>query len=208
MLRIKGSIRREVDLPGDHLRKKMDSRDLSKGDSLREKAERILSQKSEAVRKIPIEDLTRLIHDLEVHQVELDMQNDELRKARVEIERSRAKYVDLYDFAPVGYFTVAPTGKIEEVNLTGAKLPGVEKTNLVNRDFRLFIEPEFRKLFDSPRLEVRASDSIVKCELRLIRRASDPLDVSLASLLLSFSSPRRRSAIGSPGTFMTISVTG
>jgi PAS domain-containing protein len=56
------------------------------------------------------------------------MQNDELRKAQAEIELSRAKYVDLYDFAPVGYFTLTATGRIEEVNLTGAKLLGVERT--------------------------------------------------------------------------------
>jgi PAS domain S-box-containing protein len=160
----------------------MESRDRSKGDSLRKRAEKILSQKPEAVRKIPVEDITRLIHELEVHQVELDMQNDELRKAQAEIELSRAKYVDLYDFAPVGYFTLSPTGKIEEVNLTGAKLLGIEKTNLVNRDFRLFVAPEFRKLFDSHRSEVLESDSVQKCELRLIKRASDPLEVSLESL--------------------------
>ena len=164
------------------MRKKMDSQDRSKGDLLRERAERILSQKPKAVRKIPVEDITRLIHELEVHQVELDMQNDELRRAQAEIELSRAKYVDLYDFAPVGYFTLTPAGKIEEVNLTGAKVLGVEKTNLVNRDFRLFIAPEFKSLFDSHRLEVLASDSVKKSELKLIRKDGNPLDVSLESL--------------------------
>jgi PAS domain S-box-containing protein len=181
MLRITALPRRDNDFTGERMRKKMDQ-GRSKSDLLRERAEKILSQKPEAVRKIPVKDMTRLIHELEVHQVELDMQNDELRKAQAEIELSRAKYVDLYDFAPVGYFTLTPTGRIEEVNLTGAKLLGVEKPNLVNRDFRSFIAPEFRKMFDSHRLEVVASDAVVKCELRLTRRASDPLNVSLESL--------------------------
>ena len=154
----------------------------TKGDSLRKRAEKILSQKLGAVRKIPIEDIKRLIHELDVYQIELDMQNDELRKAQAEIELSRAKYVDLYDFAPVGYFTLTATGRIEEVNLTGAKLLGVERTNLVNRDFRRFIAPELMSLFESHRLEVLASDSVKKCELKLIRKDGSPLYVSLDSL--------------------------
>jgi PAS domain S-box-containing protein len=162
--------------------KKKNSQGRSKGDLLRKKAEKILSQKPEAVRKIPVENITRLIHELEVHQIELDMQNDELRKAQAEIELSRAKYVDLYDFAPVGYFTLAETGKIEEANLTGAKLLGIEKANLVRRDFRLFIAPEFRSLFDSHRLEVLASDSIKKCELKLKRKDGSLSDVLLESI--------------------------
>jgi len=156
----------------------------TKGDSLRKRAEKILSQKPEAVRKIPVEDIKRLIHELDVYQIELDMQNDELRKAQAEIELSRAKYVDLYDFAPVAYFTLTATGRIEEVNLTGAKLLGVERTNLVNRDFRLFIAPEFMSLFESHRLEVLASDSVQKCELKLIRKDGTSLDASLESLSL------------------------
>ncbi len=154
----------------------------SKGDSLRKRAEKILSQKPQDVRKIPVEDIKKLIHELDVHQIELDMQNDELRKAQAEIELSRAKYVDLYDFAPVGYFTLTATGRIEEVNLTGAKLLGVERTNLVNRDFRRFIAPEFMSLFESHRLEVLASDSVQKCELKLIKKDGTPLYVSLESL--------------------------
>ena len=154
----------------------------SKGGSLRKRAEKILSQKPQDVRKVPVEDIKRLIHELDVHQIELDMQNDELRRAQAEIELSRAKYVDLYDFAPVGYFTLTATGRIEEVNLTGAKLLEVERTNLVNRDFRSFIAPEFRSLFDSHRLEVLARDSVQKCELKLIRKDGAPLYVSLESL--------------------------
>ena len=160
----------------------MDSQDRSKGDSLRKRAEKILSQRPQDVRKIPVEDIKRLIHELDVYQIELDMQNDELRKAQAEIEQSRAKYVDLYDFAPVGYFTLTAKGKIEEVNLTGAKLLGVERTNLVNRDFRLLIVPESTSLFESHRLEVLASDSVRKCELKLIRKDGTQLYVSLESL--------------------------
>jgi PAS domain S-box-containing protein len=160
----------------------MNPKGVSNAGSLRKRAEKILSRKPQDVRKIPVEDIKKLIHELDVHQIELDMQNDELRKAQVEIEQSRAKYVDLYDFAPVGYFTLTATGKIKEVNLTGARLLGVERTNLVNRDFRRFIAPEFMSLFESHRLEVLASDSVRECELKLKRKDDSPLYVSLESL--------------------------
>ncbi len=160
----------------------MKPRGESKGDSLRKRAEKILSQLPQDVRKVPVEDIKKLIHELDVHQIELDMQNDELRKAQAEIELSRAKYVDLYDFAPVGYFTLTATGRIEEANLTGARLLGVEKTNLVNRDFRRFIAPEFMSLFESHLLVVLASDSVQKCELKLIKKGDIPFYVSLKSL--------------------------
>src|SRR5512135_1642566 len=106
----------------------MDSRDRSKGDSLRKRAEKLLSQRPQDLRKIPVEDIKKLIHELDVYQIEVDMQNDELRKAQGEIERSRAKYVDLYDFSPTGYFAVDRKGMILEANLAGAKLLEVERS--------------------------------------------------------------------------------
>jgi PAS domain S-box-containing protein len=154
----------------------------SKGDALRKRAEMILSQRPQDIQKIPVEDIKRLIHELDVHQIELDMQNDELRKAQAELELSRAKYVDLYDFAPVGYFTLTATGRIEDANLTGAKLLGVERTNLANRNLRSFIAPESMNQFESHLLVALASDVVQKCELKLIKKGGIPLDVSLKSI--------------------------
>jgi len=67
------------------------------------------------------------------------MQNAELRQAREELELSRNKYLELYDFAPIGYFTFDMQGRIREVNLTGAKLMGVERQGLINKSFAGFI---------------------------------------------------------------------
>ena len=67
------------------------------------------------------------------------MQNAELRQAQEELELSRNKYLDLYDFAPIGYFTFDAQGRIKEVNLTGAKLMGVERQGLINKPFTSFI---------------------------------------------------------------------
>jgi PAS domain S-box-containing protein len=97
-------------------------------------------QKSEA-------DTVRLLHELEVHQIELEMQNAELQKARDELEVALEKYTDLYDFAPVGYFSIDESGVILEANLTGAALLGIERSRLVNRRLLLFMSPTSRPVF-------------------------------------------------------------
>jgi signal transduction histidine kinase len=90
---------------------------------------------------------TRLLHELQVHQIELEMQNAELRQARDELEVALDNYTDLYDFAPSGYFTLAATGAILQANLTGATLVGIERSRLVGQSFGWLISPEFRPAF-------------------------------------------------------------
>jgi PAS domain S-box-containing protein len=81
----------------------------------------------------------KLLHELRVHQIELEMQNEELRRIQAELIASRDRYADLYDFAPVGYFTITWGGVILECNLTGAKLFDVPRKKLINRLFAQFI---------------------------------------------------------------------
>ncbi|MCP4519125.1 MAG: PAS domain S-box protein, partial [Delftia sp.] len=78
-------------------------------------------------------DVERLVHELRVHQIELELQNDELRRAQGELQASRDRYFDLYDLAPVGYFTLSWEGLILEANLTGAAMLGVEIGRLLNK---------------------------------------------------------------------------
>ncbi|MHB8205321.1 MAG: PAS domain-containing protein, partial [Desulfomonilaceae bacterium] len=75
--------------------------------------------------------LEAIIHELQVHQVELEMQNEELHRAQVEADRSRERYLDLFDFAPVGYFTLDKNALVLEANLTGADLLGIERISLI-----------------------------------------------------------------------------
>jgi PAS domain S-box-containing protein len=94
-------------------------------------------------------DSRRLLHELQVHEIELEMQNAELRQARDELEVALENYTDLYDFAPSGYFTLAATGAILQANLTGATLVGIERSRLVGQSFRQLVSAEFRPAFSN-----------------------------------------------------------
>jgi len=94
------------------------------------------------------EDAPALVQELQIHQIELEMQNEELRQARTETEALLHQYTDLYDFAPVGYFTLGREGEIRRMNLTGASLLGEERVRLVNRRFGQFVSPADRPAFN------------------------------------------------------------
>ena len=89
-------------------------------------------------------DTRRLVHELQVHQIELEMQNEELMQTRAELEAALRQYTDLYDFAPVGYFTLARDGTILQVNLAGANLLGVERGTLIKQRFGVFVADQSR----------------------------------------------------------------
>jgi PAS domain S-box-containing protein len=103
-------------------------------------------------------DTKRLLHELQVHQLELEMQNAELQEARDKVETLLETYTDLYDFAPIGYFSLDEEGLILEVNLTGAALLGMERARLIKRRLQSFVAPKsrviflafFKKIFSSP----------------------------------------------------------
>ncbi len=116
---------------------------------LRRRAEKRLKGDSARQAPPPTEAGTkRLLHELQVHQLELEMQNAELREARDEIETQLGRYTDLYDFAPVGYYSVDEQGLILEVNLTGAALLGVERSRLLKRRLLSFVTPKSLKILE------------------------------------------------------------
>jgi len=108
--------------------------------------------RSEALQRLPHKNLWgapagkvdshRLVHELQVHQLELEIQNEELTQTLTEVNALRAKYLDLYDFAPVGYFTLDTQGNIVELNLRAAKLLGRERRALTGRPLREFFDPQ------------------------------------------------------------------
>ena len=111
--------------------------------------------------------MATLIHELRVHQIELKMQNEELRRIQGELEKTRDRYSHLYDFAPVGYFTVSEKGIIEEANLTIAAMLGVERSALIGKPFTHFILKEDQDIFYKHRQQLLETEEPQSCELRL-----------------------------------------
>jgi PAS domain S-box-containing protein len=113
-------------------------------------------------------ELRRAQEELEIQQVEIEMQNEELLRVQEELELSRNKFAELYDFAPVGYFTFDTHGAILEVNLAGAQLLGMERRLLANEPFISFIaDGEGRVIFSSHLKSVLKRQGMQKCEIRL-----------------------------------------
>ena len=125
---------------------------------------------------------TRLmVHELRVHHIELEMQNEELQRAQLALDAARARYFALYDQAPVGYCTLSENGLIREANLCAARLLGGPRDALVNQPILRFIEREERDVFHIHRKQLLASGEPQVCELRLIRPGGTPRWVRLES---------------------------
>ena len=128
----------------------------------------------------------RLLHELQVHQIELEMQNAELQDARDEVEAGLEKYTNLYDFAPVGYFSIDEQGLILEANLTGAALLGVERSRLVNRRLLRFVAPKSRPTFLSLLEKVFSVPGKQVCEAELLKEAGTPFWADLQAESVAF----------------------
>jgi PAS domain S-box-containing protein len=137
---------------------------------LRQKAERILADKPGAVGTVSTEDKDRLLHELSVHQIELEMQNEELRRAQVELEASRSRYLALYDYAPVGYLTFDEKGGVSELNLTAAGLLGTKTNFVINKSFAHFVHPGPQDTFYFHRRKVAETVGKHTCELVLKKK--------------------------------------
>ncbi len=140
---------------------------------LRRRAEAIFretaAQSSENLAELSPEAIGRMLHELRVHQIELEIQNEELRRAQAELDASRARYFDLYDLAPVGYCSVGESGLILQANLTAANLLGVARGNLVKQLFSRFILKDDHVTFYQQRKELLDSGEAQSFELRMLR---------------------------------------
>jgi two-component system, cell cycle sensor histidine kinase and response regulator CckA len=150
---------------------------------LRRRAEkRREERRKETVRSPAERDLPRLIQELEVHQFELEIQNEELQRARNELEALLGQYTDLYDFAPVGYFTLTPEGTILLVNLAGAALLEVERSFLVGRLFADFVATDSRPLVAAFLSKAVDAPSKQTCEAAFVTSTSRPLHVQIEAV--------------------------
>ena len=115
-------------------------------------------------------DTQRLVHEVQVHQIELEMQNEELRRAHVELDTARARYFDYFELAPVGYCTISEEGLILEANLTATSLMGVARHALAKRPITRFIFKEDHDLFYLHRKKLFETGKPQACDLRMLRQ--------------------------------------
>lgn len=144
----------------------MNNKDAERSAEIRRKAEEYVSKLAKS--KTRPEDKDKILHELLVHQAELEMQNEELRRLQVELDVSRARYFDLFELAPVGYITIDEQGLIIEANLTFATQLGVRRPELANAPASRFIDARDQDAFYLMRKKLLESDDRQTCELRLV----------------------------------------
>lgn len=126
--------------------------------------------------------LQRLLHELRTHQIELEIQNEELRKTQIELEDAKNRYADLYDFAPVAYFTLDRTGIIREANLAGASLLGVERARLIGSPFGIRLKKDSYDVFFCHLARVLKTGRPQRCEIELMRKDGEVLSADVESI--------------------------
>jgi two-component system, cell cycle sensor histidine kinase and response regulator CckA len=152
------------------LKMAQDILDHGVAEALRKKAEeKIEVDEADHIKALSADEARQLIHELRVHQIELEMQNEELRRAQLELDAARAKYFDLYDLAPVGYMTVSEKGLILEVNLTAVNLLDVARGALVKQPISSFIHKEDQDIYYHHRKRLFDTGKPQVCELRMVK---------------------------------------
>ncbi len=159
--------------------------------NLSEMADGLAAEESNDKESSSNADLHKMVNELHAHRVKLEIQNDEHRRALMELEESLSKYVDLYDSAPVGYFTLDEKSIILDVNLTGAGILREARNNLVNQSFSLYIADESQNLFYSYRKKLHETADRQTCNLKMLRRDNTNLYARLEGfgVLGSFGDP-------------------
>jgi len=125
-----------------------------------------------------------LLEEFRIYQVELEMQNEALRESQIELEKSRDRYLDLYEFAPIGYITLTPDELIRDINLTGSALLGVERSKLIRRRFSAFVAPDGQDYWHQIFMRTVQHSDQQSCNLMLQRNDGSRLHVQMESIHL------------------------
>ena len=165
--------------------------------TLRDRAnERLQNQQDTEFSILGTEKAKHLIHELRVHQIELELQNEELRRTQEALEVAKGRYIDLYDFAPVGYLSMSDTGLIQKANLTAATLLGVPRNALIKQPFSRFILPEDQDIYyhyynQLSALHATAPETATNqprsCELRMVKKDESVFWAQLNATISIFS---------------------
>lgn len=153
-------------------------------DLLRTQAEAQLEREAPVMKPL-IRPAEELLHELQVHQIELEMQNEALRQSQVALEESRDRFMDLYDFAPIGYLTLTANALITEINLTGATMLGEDRKKLIRRRFARFIASEDQERWHRNFLRVALHGENQSCEVTLQRSDGSRMSSQLTCLRLT-----------------------
>ena len=153
----------------------MTTRQPESNQKLRQDAEEVIRKEDGTAEKVlSLEESQTLVHELRVHQIELELQNEELRRTQVELSAARARYFELYDLAPVGYLTVNKNGLIEEVNLTAAAMLHLSRSALFKQAISKIIFKDDQDLYYLQRKQCFADSAPRVWEMRLVRPGADP----------------------------------
>jgi PAS domain S-box-containing protein len=148
------------------------------GQALRRQAEEIVRKKgtlsTENLGALSLEEIRQTFHELQVHQIELEMQNEELRSSQEELDAARARYFDLYDLAPVGYFTLSEDGLILEANFTAAIQLGSTRNALVKQPITRFIRKEDQDVYYLRRRQLFETGEPQTFELQMVKKDGAP----------------------------------
>lgn len=158
---------------------------------LRQLAEDLLAAHPAETPTVPTDKVQRLIHELQAHQSELEIQNEELRRAQFDLVYSRDRFSDLYEFAPVGYLTMDQDGKIVEANLTAATMLGIDRRDLLNQPITRFVGPQSQDDLHLHCQAVLPSDTKHVCEVEMRAADETPMTVRLESVAFGEQEGRR-----------------
>lgn len=153
---------------------------------LRDTAEEILKKKDITHEEMQNKSLNEMIHEIQVYQIELEMQNEEMKRSQSEIELSRNKYSDLYDFAPIGYFTLNVNGIIVDVNFAGARLLGVDKSVIKNKPLTLYIASNHHTVFYNHLKKTLYSKTKQISEIEFVNHKGDIIYAQMESLAFKY----------------------
>jgi PAS domain S-box-containing protein len=160
-------------------------KDKAGATELRKRAEEILGEKPEAFRALAPADIKKLIQELNVYQIELELQNEELRRTQLELQEARDKYLNLYDFAPTGYFTLDHNSLIVDVNLAGSELLGSEKHRLIGTQFTSSISPGSQDAFYLHHRELLKTGNKSSCGLKMLKADGTLFPAQLTSMVMT-----------------------
>ncbi len=160
----------------------------NKTDNLRQKAELLVNKKVKTSELNEFNNL-KLIHELKVHQIELEIQNEELKLSRDKAERAKKKYTELYDFAPSGYLTLTKAGEITHLNYNTEHLLGKESSQLIKSSFGFFVSSDTRAAFNRFLQKIFKSKAKENCEFKLVT-GNDSIKYVLANGIISKNSEK------------------